>query len=589
MALPTYPTPLDLQNTSRDASTLRKFSNDEAGVPNVNRAGNDVQNMMTLRRRMLDAAEDVANRRSYVLLSQMMADTSQPVGTPARVEIDPGAGDYTMTEGGWALSDVQPASRAAVDVIDGKAGRATGEAYASRNAVAYPYRRRDRQDPVWQRVTRSGRVVAFADADGGYQSLMPRGQVGRRAVSYPYRSRTNKTSYTLVDRSGRVVVGAPAVIVPTVPVPLSYGQVHVSCEPVNRTFRMVWQHGPNQMMRVDLQPNGFNGLFNFRGAYIAPFGDIGTADWQTVVVTGSDMFPPMIIQAVNNGDGGGLIYTGGNHGSNGAAGGAQTARMTEFSAWIGGRRLQGTEDPFEVYVDTWRARWINELMAYNTILEPRYVCRQVFDAAFHAGGFSYFNGTTGLEAFYVRADNGPQLFQNGYETVHYYDGVEQARTTIAASTTPGASVQYPSWAMVFAGSLAGLHGTWMDRTFEAGDGRYVRGSAGFYRNGNNGKSYSAVAAGGGEPYPTIAAGQTYEYHAGVFWAPANDDGPLDSAWTHYRRGRLHLARAFTEAGEARIQVPQSVAGRDVAGIGVAGAMGLKASAPGYTTSFNLVE
>lgn len=59
---------------------------------------------------MLDAATDAANRKSYPTLAAMQADTSQPIGTPARVETGTGAGDYVMTSGGWVWSDVQPAS-----------------------------------------------------------------------------------------------------------------------------------------------------------------------------------------------------------------------------------------------------------------------------------------------------------------------------------------------------------------------------------------------------------------------------------------------------------------------------------------------
>lgn len=112
MATAGYLTPQQLRDGSVDAKTLDKFGNDPAGVPNINRVGNDVENMMTLRQRMLDAASDVANRKTYVTVAAMMADTSQPIDTPARVETGAGAGDYIMTASGWVWSDVQPASSA---------------------------------------------------------------------------------------------------------------------------------------------------------------------------------------------------------------------------------------------------------------------------------------------------------------------------------------------------------------------------------------------------------------------------------------------------------------------------------------------
>lgn len=105
-----YITAKELEEASQDAGTLDKFANDAAGVPNINRVGNDVENMMTLRLRMLEAAADVANRKVYLTEGEMLADMSQPLNTPARVETGSGAGDYIMTSTGWVWSDVQPAN-----------------------------------------------------------------------------------------------------------------------------------------------------------------------------------------------------------------------------------------------------------------------------------------------------------------------------------------------------------------------------------------------------------------------------------------------------------------------------------------------
>jgi len=113
-----YITAKELEEASQDAGTLDKFANDPAGVPNINRVGNDVENMMTLRKRMLDAAADVANRKVYLTEAEMLADTSQPINTPARVETGSGAGDYIMTAEGWVWSDVQPANAEQVARIE---------------------------------------------------------------------------------------------------------------------------------------------------------------------------------------------------------------------------------------------------------------------------------------------------------------------------------------------------------------------------------------------------------------------------------------------------------------------------------------
>jgi lysophospholipase L1-like esterase len=125
MALPTYPTALDLQNTSRDASTLQKFSNDAAGVPNVNRAGNDVENLETIRRHVLDVAAQTANKQAYLTYDspsakRMVDDTSQPAGTKGGVSQDANPennGDWDWTGTTWLKSPLQPTTSKTVDEL----------------------------------------------------------------------------------------------------------------------------------------------------------------------------------------------------------------------------------------------------------------------------------------------------------------------------------------------------------------------------------------------------------------------------------------------------------------------------------------
>ncbi len=155
MATVRYLTPQQLRTGSADAKTLDKFATDPAGVPNINRVGNNVENMMTLRQRMLDAAADVANRKTYVTVAAMMADTSQPIDTPARVETGEGAGDYIMTASGWVWSDVQPASSARLDTAIVRMDGSTVPATVLAQMVPL-YVDQSGNVPLW---TENGRVV----------------------------------------------------------------------------------------------------------------------------------------------------------------------------------------------------------------------------------------------------------------------------------------------------------------------------------------------------------------------------------------------------------------------------------------------
>lgn len=110
------------EDADKDAITLSKHVNGTVDdPPNVNRAGNDVENLAKIRATALAMAADVANRQVYLTEAEMLADTAQPINTPARVETGAGAGDYVMTATGWVWSDVQPVNRSEVDSIQAQA------------------------------------------------------------------------------------------------------------------------------------------------------------------------------------------------------------------------------------------------------------------------------------------------------------------------------------------------------------------------------------------------------------------------------------------------------------------------------------
>lgn len=109
-----YITAQELLDASTDAGTLGKFANGTANEPNVNRVGNDVSNLATIRLEALEAASQAANLRTYQTKAAMDADTSQPVGTMAQVVQDPTVANnlyYVWTGTLWAVSQIQPLSR----------------------------------------------------------------------------------------------------------------------------------------------------------------------------------------------------------------------------------------------------------------------------------------------------------------------------------------------------------------------------------------------------------------------------------------------------------------------------------------------
>ena len=61
-----YITPQELMNASIDAGTLENFATGAAGQPNINRVGNDVKNLATIRVEALDSASAAAKATSCV-------------------------------------------------------------------------------------------------------------------------------------------------------------------------------------------------------------------------------------------------------------------------------------------------------------------------------------------------------------------------------------------------------------------------------------------------------------------------------------------------------------------------------------------
>ncbi|WP_417788336.1 hypothetical protein [Stutzerimonas xanthomarina] len=459
--------------------------------------------------------------------------------------------------------------------------------------------------PVEMTVDYDFNLITAVDADGGVTSVQRHAD---SVVQYPNTTFSDSQMSATVDRSGGVIdsktlrqafgqyaaypyqsfaetgelkkVAANGAVISD---PSRWGgRVFVELYGANSDLFVAWPHGKGKMLRVNYRPNGVNNLFNWRSTEVADFGDPANANWTTIASTNSDSWPPLIFEAVNDGDGGPQIYTGGNHSSDGGTGGVPTAYMSSIEFAVDGRKLRVGEG-FSGYAESVQAHWRNEIMAFNTITLDRYPITQEIRCEFYAGDISGFVSITANEPVIMGLDNGPQMFSDGYETYHYYDGQQQAALPIPTSgtNTSGVFSSYPAWACVFSNPEHGFHGAWLDREFEAGDGRYITGSAGAFRKGNGAKFYSIVVGTGDL---NMATGDSYEYHGGYFWSPADavSDG-VDSAFTFHKRGEPSVGYAITSAGSGALHLPLWAEGREVAGAGVAGINGIEVSASGYTT------
>ncbi len=307
-------------------------------------------------------------------------------------------------------------------------------------------------------------------------------------------------------------------------------------------MKLIWQSG-DYLYRLRFGPNGYNNLPNIEGVDYAPLGDRETAVFTQINSAGTDWLPPMVVQAVNNGDGHGSVYTGGNHGADGGSGGGQTARNILYQIFADGQP-RSLENSFAGDAKKITAVIVNELMAYNTTgtvdaqaFPARYVLRQSMVVEIHPGGVEVKTEVRAYEDIIVKTDNGVQMVTGGFqETMLYVGGQYENRMAFDSTTNSGSAASYPDcWALVLQ-SAAGQQVSWMDRKFEAGDGRYVGGTAAFIRGGGatNTKFYHAAVASYNH---TMTTNATYKWRGGYSWqAPGLEGGDLDSTITFWKGG-----------------------------------------------------
>lgn len=276
--------------------------------------------------------------------------------------------------------------------------------------------------------------------------------------------------------------------------------------------------------RVTFGYNGTNQLPNLIGVDRAPAGgSIETATWVNLTTTDTDYFPPMIFQAMNNGDPAAVKnYTGGAHGANADGTGAPTARSSVFKVYADGKLLNGISAGYAQRV---QALVVNELMAWNTISLGRYPGRQSFGVDMSAHGMELHLEFFAREALQVSMDNGPQVYFGGFnDSQLMLGGQTPERAPLNTSVSSGAKSDYPNaWAIVMKSASNGLLMSWMDRSYEAGDGRYVGDGMPFIRGpgANRAKFYHAAVSGF---TAALAAGQSYKWRGGFHFC---DDLPAE--------------------------------------------------------------
>lgn len=302
--------------------------------------------------------------------------------------------------------------------------------------------------------------------------------------------------------------------------------------------------------RVTVRPAAINSLPNLTRIDRAPkVADLSAATWTMLSDVETDYLPPMIVQALSNGDGGARYYTGGAHGSDGNAGGEATAKNVLFAIYADGQLVDKTNSG---YVTSLECMIVNHLFAYNTITLGRYALQQAFSLDMSGSGMQIHAQITALEAVAVSVDNGPQAYFGGFNTTQMLpDSQSPARVALDATQSSGARTAYPKAWLLLMKSSNGTMACWVDRAYEAGDGRYVSPSASFIRGGQEpdgpprAKFYNAIVA---AMSATLSAGESYKWRGGYHFFSDTAETGFDTK-AALSVGRRKMV-AVTTAGES---------------------------------------
>lgn len=225
----------------------------------------------------------------------------------------------------------------------------------------------------------------------------------------------------------------------------------------------------DSMFQVQFGINGFNELPNVRGIYNAPLSDLASAVWTLLNGSGgTDFLPPVVVSAINDGDGqhetNSTWFTGGNHSSNNnGSNGNKTAVNTLYKVLVDKSEIPA--GAVSGYTDNVVALITNELMARNTLTLGRYVIRQQFAVKFLLGMVIVYGKVQRLgEDVRIYRDYGVQATAAGFnDTIITLDGrITQRKLYEPDTDNSGLYSEYPNaWAIVMQGT-AGQFSIWID-------------------------------------------------------------------------------------------------------------------------------
>lgn len=313
----------------------------------------------------------------------------------------------------------------------------------------------------------------------------------------------------IIDPSNYTLAAAPIASGDAMPVKwsISSNVLRVAWASAGRCFRMTFG-----LLGVNQLPN----LITQEGAAGS---DLANAVWSQLSTTGSDYLPPFQVSADANGDGGALAFTGGSHGSNGDATGSPTARNMLYRVYADDTAVSSGSGSAQCV----NVQIVNEVQAHNTKTAGRYVLRQSFNINFRAWGMEVTADVHALEAVHVITDYALQAITFGWQGTQLVLGGSNTERVpfIAAQNNSGLKSANPNaWALVLQHPTSGQMTLWMDKGYEAGDGRYVDAGAPLLRGEATTKWYLGVVLpplAGPASGQAFAAGSGYKYRAGISW------------------------------------------------------------------------
>lgn len=295
-------------------------------------------------------------------------------------------------------------------------------------------------------------------------------------------------------------------------------------------------------VRMRFAPVGYNSLPNPTSVSFTTAENPAGASWTQVYSMTSEHFGVLHVEAVNDGDSGPRIATGGNHGSNGSAGGDQTAANVVFDVFVDEKRL--TAD-FAGYADSASALVVNDVMGWNTISFPRYVIRQSFQCLWSVRSLSITGTYTALEEIKVRRDRSIQGASSWASTVMFAGGGGHERETVANDIDSGSRSDFPNvWAVSLKGASFDMVG-WVDRSFGIADGQYVDAAEELALLASN-KFYSSVIYGAAATYP-MSDGAEYQWRGGYYFDRMQSASPpIDSRFAAVAGGERNETVVFDD-------------------------------------------